>query len=273
MAVRVQQDDNGMIEVENLEMVYGRSHRGASPVTALLGVNMKVSRGESCAIIGPSGCGKTTLLYILAGLLKPTGGRVLIGGKPPSRGRRDTALILQDYGLFPWKTVWQNAGLGLELRGVPRAKRDEVVAKVLTDLGIYEFRNHYPSQLSGGQRQRVAIARSLAMDPDIILMDEPFSALDALTREGLQNALLEIWRSRKVTMIMVTHSIEEAAFLGQRVFVMTDRPGRIAREIGVADGAVGPGSPEYRRTPEFHRRCDELRAALEDGASERVNQG
>ena len=180
-----------MVLIENLVVTYKTP---SANVEALGGVSFRVATGEICAIIGPSGCGKSTLLYVLAGLLPHFEGRVMVDGEPVRPGRRKTALILQDYGLLPWKNVFENVALGLEIRGVAHAERKEKVTALLRELDLYEVRQLYPGQLSGGQRQRVAIARVLALNPDLLLMDEPFSSLDALTREALQESLLEIWR-------------------------------------------------------------------------------
>lgn len=243
-----------MIAVEGLTVNYN------GKVKALRDVTFSLPEGASCAIIGPSGCGKSTLLQVLAGLIPPSAGAVAIGGEPVSSPRRQTGLILQDYGLLPWKTVWQNAILGLQIRGEDVAHAE----RALRDLGLWDFRDRYPAQLSGGQRQRVAIARALALRPDLLLMDEPFSSLDALTREGLQQALLDIWRRGGVTLVLVTHSIEEAVFLGQRILVLSPGPGRVVAEIP----NPGAGRNEYRREPEFYARCTQVRDALERGVGD-----
>jgi len=186
-----------------------------------------MARGETLSVIGPSGCGKTTLLYILAGLLAPSGGQVSIDGRSGVDTKGRTAFILQDFGLFPWKTTTENIALGLQLKGVPARQRQACAEALMGQMGLSGLGARYPVQLGGGQKQRVAIARALATEPDLILMDEPFSSLDALTRERLQNTLLELWRKNGVNFIIVTHSVEEAVFLGRRVAVLTDRPTRI----------------------------------------------
>ncbi|MBL0713999.1 MAG: ABC transporter ATP-binding protein [Desulfosarcina sp.] len=188
------------------------------------GLSFEVAARETLAIIGPSGCGKTTLLYILAGLSDPSDGSVFIGG---GRASGQTAFILQDFGLFPWKTASQNIVLGLQLQGADSGRRRRAAAALLDELGLTGLGGRYPVQLSGGQKQRVAIARALATRPDLILMDEPFSSLDALTREHLQNTMVDMWRRKALSYIIVTHSVEEAVFLGRRVAVLTDRPTRI----------------------------------------------
>uniref|UniRef100_A0A7C2E1Y3 ABC transporter ATP-binding protein n=1 Tax=Ammonifex degensii TaxID=42838 RepID=A0A7C2E1Y3_9THEO len=249
------QKKGASVIVDNLSFVYANDGK---KVEALREVSFSVE-GGIYAVIGPSGCGKSTLLYILAGLLAPVRGEVLINGERPVPGRRATSLILQDYGLLPWKTVWDNAVLGLVIRRLPSREILSRGEKVLREMGLWELRKHYPAELSGGQRQRVAIARSLATEPDLLLMDEPFSSLDALTRESFQEILREVAESRGLTVVLVTHDIEEAAYLGRRVIVFTPRPGCVS---GVYENPLA-GSPGYRKTPEFYRFCTELRSALE----------
>ncbi|HOV80441.1 MAG TPA: ABC transporter ATP-binding protein [Bacillota bacterium] len=248
-----------MIKVRGLVVIYNNREK---QVMALNNVSFDLAAGQTCAIIGPSGCGKSTLLYVLAGLLKQTGGNVSICGEAVKPKRRETALILQDYGLLPWKTALQNTSLGLEIRGVPRRECMILVEEAMKELGIWEFRDHYPAQLSGGQRQRVAIARSLTLGPDLFLMDEPFSSLDALTREGLQNTLLDFWKKKKATIVLVTHNIEEAVFLGQKILIFSARPGTILHVID--NGEVG--DHDYRKKTLFYRRCSQVREIIERGS-------
>ncbi|MFZ5595496.1 MAG: ABC transporter ATP-binding protein [Bacillota bacterium] len=228
-------------------------------VTALSDVSFSLETGHTCAIIGPSGCGKSTLLYVLAGLLRQTGGEVTINGEPVRPKRRETALIIQDYGLLPWKTALQNTMLGLEIRGVSPEESLAAAEESMRELGIWEVRGRYPAQLSGGQRQRVAIARSLTLKPDIFLMDEPFSSLDALTRESLQNTLLDFWKRKKSTMVLVTHNIEEAVFLGQRILIFSPGPGRILNTVENWE----MGDRDYRGKPLFYDRCSQVREIIE----------
>ena len=249
-----------MIRTENLSVVFNRTD---NPLSALQNINLSVSYGHSCAIIGPSGCGKSTLLYVLAGLCLPTDGVAYIDEKPAVPKRQSTALILQDYGLLPWQTAWQNTVLGLKIRGVSPSEQKSVAAGVLKDLGLWQYRSHYPAQLSGGQRQRVAIARALTLNPDLLLMDEPFSSLDALTRESLQETLLGIWRRDKVTSVLVTHNIEEAVYLGQKIVIFSPRPGRILHCLDNPQ----IGEPDYRNQPEFYSLCSLVRKLLEEGMS------
>ncbi|MDN5347725.1 MAG: NitT/TauT family transport system ATP-binding protein [Clostridia bacterium] len=244
-----------MVQVEGVSYSY---RNGLKVVKALVDIDFKLKKGDTCAIIGPSGCGKTTLLYLMAGLLKPEKGRVLIEGKVLSGPRDGTAVILQDYGLLPWKTVLANAALGLEIRGVAWRQREEIVRPLLAKLGLQGMEDRYPSQLSGGQKQRVAIARALALRQDLLLMDEPFSALDALTREELQDTLVKIQAEQQLTIIMVTHNIEEAVYLGKQIVVMGGMPGRV-RAILPNPGA---GRLGYRSRQEFHHYCSRVRGAL-----------
>jgi ABC-type nitrate/sulfonate/bicarbonate transport system ATPase subunit len=228
------------------------------------GFSWQVTAGESWAVIGPSGCGKTTLLYLIAGLYPPAGGTIAVAGEQvPRRSRGRTGLILQDYGLLPWATIGQNAALGLRIRefygledrGQPLSER---VEPWLKRLGIDELRDKFPSQVSGGQRQRAAIARTLAMEPDVLLMDEPFSSLDALTREDLQDLILELQREVSLTTVVVTHSIEEAALLGRRILVLGQPPNRAAQRVE----NPGAGRSDYRHQPAFLECCAELRSKL-----------
>jgi NitT/TauT family transport system ATP-binding protein len=200
----------------------------SGPVEALRGVSLTVGAGEFCTLIGPSGCGKSTLLGMLGGLVVPDAGRVLVDGRPvqgPDPGR--AATVFQDAGLFPWRTTLENIEFGLELQGVPRERRRAVATDLLGPLGLRDFADKYPRELSGGMRQRVAIGRALAIDTPIVLMDEPFGALDEQTRLLMGEWLLEIWRRTRKTVVFVTHSLHEALALSTRVIVMTARPGRI----------------------------------------------
>ena len=208
-------------------------------------------------MVGPSGCGKTTLLSLLAGLLRPAEGNLQVAGEPVSPRRPGTALIMQDYGLLPWKTVRENAALGLVIRNLPTDRADQA----LVEVGLKDLGNRWPHQLSGGQRQRVAIARSLALDPDLLLMDEPFSALDALTREEMQDMLLSIWQRHGTSMVLVTHSIAEAVYLGHQIMVLSPRPGRVVGHFH--NSAVGD-----RRGRPFHELINTVRDALEKGVEQ-----
>ena len=248
------------LEFDSIGMTYEGSDRSVRALDALV---LSVAEGEPVAVIGPSGCGKSTLLLIAAGLLTPTEGAVRVGGSAVDGPRRETALILQDFGLLPWKTVEANAALGLTVRGVARPEARKRAADALERVGLAEFARAYPGELSGGMRQRLALARAVALDADLLLMDEPLSALDALKREDLQDVLLQLWQRRGHAQVLVTHSIEEAVFLGRRVVVMSPRPGRVS---AIVDNP-GMGSAGYRASEEYFRIAVQLRAALaEEGA-------
>jgi NitT/TauT family transport system ATP-binding protein len=206
---------------------------GGRQVTALDGIDLDVATGEFVCLLGPSGCGKSTLLNAVAGFSPPTGGELTALGRPVTAPGPDRAMVFQEYALFPWMTVERNVAFGLELRGDPAARRRQVVDALLEKLGLSEFRDRFPKDLSGGMRQRVAIARVLAIDPPLLLMDEPFGALDALTRRSLQDELLRIWAEDRKTVLFVTHGIEESIYLADRVVVMTYRPGTVKRVVPV----------------------------------------
>ena len=214
-----------LIVVDGVDKRYVSS---SGPVDALRRVSLTVGAGEFCTVIGPSGCGKSTLLGMLGGLVRPDAGRVLIDGRPvDGPDPRRAATVFQDPGLFPWRTALENIEFGLELQGAPRDRRRAVAGELLGPLGLREFAGKYPRELSGGMRQRVAIGRALAIDTPIVLMDEPFGALDEQTRVLMGEWLLDIWRRTRKTVVFVTHSLHEALALSTRVVVMTARPGRI----------------------------------------------
>ena len=240
-----------MISVKNISKFF-------DDLKALDGVTFEVKKGESCAIIGPSGCGKSTLLLIMAGILKPSEGEVRVDGRKVNSPLRNAALILQDFGLFPWKTVYDNVALGLRLRGVSRETERKKVKELLKKFGLLGFEKAYPKQLSGGMKQRVAIARAIAIEPQILLMDEPLSSLDALSREEMQNFLLKLWKETGTTMVLVTHSIEEAVFLGKKIVVLTERPGRVKAVVENKEA----GDESYRHEEVFFERCKLLRQII-----------
>lgn len=244
-----------MLDFDNVTLTYGGSDR---PVRALEGLTLAVEFGEPVAVIGPSGCGKSTMLLLAAGLLRPDAGSVGVAGRPAEGVRRETSLILQEYGLLPWKSVQDNAALGLRIRGASRAEANRVADEALDRVGLGDFARAYPAELSGGMRQRLGLARAVALDADLLLMDEPLSALDALTREDLQDVLLSLWRRRGHAQVLVTHSIEEAVFLGRRVLVMSPRPGRIASIVENPE----MGEAGYRSSSLFYERCARLRSLL-----------
>ncbi len=254
-----------MIQVRDLTFAYPR---GASVFS---GFDWEVARGESWAVLGPSGCGKSTLLSLLAGLQLPSVGSIRIAGEPLLRPRPHTGLIIQDYGLLPWATVRENAALGLRLRtfygpdGIhaPRQKQASLdVEPWLERLGLLAVAGRYPAKISGGQRQRTAIARTLALQPDLLLMDEPFSSLDAPTREGLQRLTMELREEAGLTLVTVTHAIEEAAVLGERILLLGTAPTRAA----VVLENPGAARADHRESDEFRAVCRELRGRLGGGA-------
>lgn len=242
-----------MISVKNVSKSYDR-------LRVLENVSFDVKSGESVAIIGPSGCGKSTLLLIISGLLQPSSGEVYINGEAVNSPVKSAALILQDYGLFPWKNVYDNIALGLRIRSIEKKREKEKVKELLKKFGLEKFEKYYPKHLSGGMRQRVAIARALAVEPEILLMDEPFSSLDALSREKMQNFLLNLWM--ETTIVFVTHSIEEAVFLGRKIVVLTPRPGRVKAIVDNPEA----GSVDYRNTEVYFEKCREIREIIEFGA-------
>lgn len=244
------------IDFENVGFAY---EGDAGKLQALADVSFSVNAGESVALIGPSGCGKSTTLHLMAGLIVPDEGRVLIDSSPIAQPRQATAFIQQDLGLFPWKTVLQNASIGLTIRKTPREDALERARAALMRVGLDGFEGAYPRELSGGMRQRLAIARALAMDADLLLMDEPLSAIDALLRERLQDTLLALWRERGHTQVLVTHSIEEAVYLGQHILVFSNRPATV---IATIDNPQ-MGAPSYRSAEDFLAKCDEVRHILE----------
>ena len=201
--------------------------------TALDDIDIDLADGEFLVLVGPSGCGKSTLLDLLGGLSTPTSGRILLDGRPVTGPGLDRGIVFQQYALLPWRTARSNIEFGLEAKGLSKHERRELAAHYLDLVGLHGFGDRYPHELSGGMKQRVAIARSLAFDPEVLLMDEPFAALDAQTRESLQDELLRIWRETGKTVLFITHGIDEAVYLGQRVAVLTSRPGRIKTIVDV----------------------------------------
>lgn len=218
-------------------------------VVALDGVSAEIGDSEFAAIVGPSGCGKSTLLKIVAGLEKATSGQVLLGGRPVEGPGADRGMVFQSYTLFPWLTVLENVEFGLRMRGVPKAERQAIAREYLKKVRLSDFENLYPQALSGGMKQRVAIARALANDPEVLLMDEPFGALDAQTRVVMQELLLNIWEQQRKTILFITHDIDEAIFLADTVYVMTRRPGRFREAIQVS--LPRPRDHRILVTPEF----------------------
>jgi len=219
--------------VESVTKVFATRRR---QTVALEGVDMHVDDGELVCLLGSSGCGKSTLLSIIGGLEEPTGGQVLVEGDRVVGPGADRGMVFQGYSLYPWLSVSRNISFGLEVAGWPSARRRERVDELLGIMGLTEFRDALPKELSGGMRQRAAIARALAPEPDILLLDEPFGALDAQTRRTMQQFLLTVWARTGTTVLMVTHDVEEAVYLSGRIYVMSGRPGRIAEEVVVPFG-------------------------------------
>lgn len=226
------------------------------PLRVLDQVEFRVQKNELVCLVGSSGCGKSTLLSIIAGLDVPTEGDVLLEGVPVAGPGSDRGLVFQGYSLYPWRRVAENVAFGLELKHVPSADIKARVAHYLGVMGLTAFAEALPAQLSGGMRQRTAIARALATEPEVLLMDEPFGSLDTQTRQAMQEFLLEVWREVGTTILMVTHSVEEAVFLSQRLYVMSPRPGRIAAELAVP---FGPDRHhKLMREERFQHLCEEV---------------
>lgn len=236
------------IQAKNVNLTFTPPNR--APVTALQEFDVAVAEREFVSIVGPSGCGKSTFLNVLLGLIKPDSGEMSIHGKRVAGPGRDRAMVFQEFGLLPWRTVEDNIGLGPELRGVPKKQRRERCRHFIDMVGLSGFEHHFPHELSGGMKQRVGIARALMSDPDVLLMDEPFAALDAQTRDIMQAELLRIWQEAKKTVLFVTHQIEEAVYLSDRVIVMTKRPGRTKSILKIP--LARPRGYEMRVTPEFN---------------------
>jgi NitT/TauT family transport system ATP-binding protein len=218
------------LEATGVKKVYTKNGR---PLEILDVERFSVREREFITVIGPSGCGKSTFLHIMGGFIKAEAGSIQVYGKEVSGPGPDRGMMFQEFALFPWRTVAGNVAWGLEAQGVARAEIDEIVARQLEMTGLTEFAHHHPAELSGGMKQRVALARVLAFDPKVLLMDEPFGALDSQTREAMQEELMRLWETTHKTIVFVTHDIEEAVYLGDRVVVLTARPGRIREEVSI----------------------------------------
>ena len=236
------------IQARNISLCFQPKDR--EPVTALSSFNLEVAKGEFVSIVGPSGCGKSTFLNIVLGLIKPDTGEVRLNDAPIRGPGQERAMVFQEFGLLPWRTVTANVELGLELKGVPAAQRAGRAEELIKLVGLERFERHYPHELSGGMKQRVGLARALATEPEVLLMDEPFAALDAQTRDLMQAELLQIWERTRKTVLFVTHSIEEAAYLSDRVIIMTARPGRTKNILKV--NLPRPRDYEMRLSAEFN---------------------
>jgi NitT/TauT family transport system ATP-binding protein len=218
------------ILIEDVSKTFGTDE---SQVQALKSIDLVVNEGEFVSIVGPSGCGKSTLLYMLGGFVSPSSGRLLADDRPIVAPGIDRGIVFQEYALFPWLTVFDNIAYGLEMTGMPAAERQAAVERYVALIGLKGFERRFPRELSGGMKQRVALARTFAYEPSILLLDEPFGALDSLTRETMQDELQRLWRTTGKTIVMVTHDVGEAVYLSNRVCVMSQRPGRIVEEYRI----------------------------------------
>ncbi len=249
----------GFIDVRNMGVTFGTDD---SEVIAVKDVSLQVQPGEFVSLIGPSGCGKSTLLSIVAGFVKPTRGEALLDGSKITRPGSDRGVVFQQYSLFPWLSVRKNVEFGLKMAGVDKNKRLTTARSLLDLAGLLSFENHYPDQLSGGMKQRIGIVRALATSPQVLLMDEPFGALDTQTRVVMQEILTNIWQQFRISVLFITHDIEESIFLSDRIYVMTARPGRIKAEIKVP--LPRPRTPDMTDTPEFMNLVQELKGLIRE---------
>jgi len=251
-----------IIVAEHLQMIFASPD---SPLEALAEASFSVAANEFVTIIGPSGCGKSTLLRILGGLVKPTSGRVLLEGVPLSEPQRKIGFVFQHPNLMPWRSTLRNVMLPLEIQGLRRVECERRARELIELVGLSDFAETLPRDLSGGMRQRVALARALAYDPEVLLLDEPFGALDALTRERMNREMLRIWQMRRKTVLMVTHDIQEAVFLSDRVLTMTPLPGRIKQEVAI--DLPRPRTQGDLYSPRFVALARTLRDSLNEGPS------
>ena len=249
---------DAIVEVNQVGKIYDGG------VEALTNVSVALPHGRLSTLLGPSGCGKTTLLKIIAGLIRPSCGEVWVKGKKVDGPGPERAFVFQDFALLPWANVLRNVAFGLELRGLPKEKRHQIARKHIAEVGLKTFESSYPHQLSGGMRQRVGLARALAIDADIILMDEPFSSVDEQTRRKFQEELLDLLRHKKKTVIFVTHSIEEAAYLSDQIVLLSARPGTISKIIQPSIDREGRSPDEIRRDKNYLDAVDEIWQILKE---------
>ncbi|HEY2135574.1 MAG TPA: ABC transporter ATP-binding protein [Xanthobacteraceae bacterium] len=253
------------LEARDVTLDYVQPRTG-SRLRALECINLSVEDGEFVSIVGPSGCGKTTFLSVVDGLMPATSGRILVDGIEVARPGPDRAVVFQDASLLPWRTVLKNVLYGLECAGVGRREARERAEHFVAMVGLTGFEHNYPYELSGGMQQRVNLARALVMDPKVLLMDEPFAALDAQTREAMQEELLRIWKQAGKTVLFITHQIDEAIFLSGRVIVFSGRPGRVKASIAV--GLERPRALRLKREARFHALEDQIWSLIHDDAAE-----
>jgi sulfonate transport system ATP-binding protein len=246
-----------MIHIKNLNVTYGT---GEERYQALQNINLELAIGETCAIIGPSGCGKSSFLKVLAGIITNFDGTVEINGEPVMPQQQKIGFIPQNYGLLPWKNVYENICLGVKIKHKNNAEDKGTLALLMQQLGLGGLESRYPGELSGGQQQRVALARAFLLKPDLLLMDEPFSALDAMTREEIQDIFLHVWRKYSVSTILVTHYVEEAVYLGQKIVIMSAFPGRVSQVI---DNPLF-GVEDIRNHQDFFRLCLTIRKMIKE---------
>ncbi|WP_280150931.1 ABC transporter ATP-binding protein [Piscinibacter sp. XHJ-5] len=249
----------GHIEIRDLTVSFGSNGHG---IDAVSGVSLEVKPGDFVSVIGPSGCGKSTLLNVVAGFLRPSRGQALLDGQSIGAPGADRGVVFQQYSLFPWMTVRKNVEFGLKMQGHGASARESAARTLLGLAGLLAFENHYPDQLSGGMKQRVGIVRALATSPQVLLMDEPFGALDSQTRTVMQEILTNMWQQLQLSVLFITHDIEEAIFLSEKVYVMTARPGRIKAEIAIP--LPRPRTPEMMATPTFHALVRQLKSLIRD---------
>ena len=257
-----------MLSVRDIRRSFVKLDGSGGELTVLDGVSFDVANNEFVSILGPSGCGKTTLIRIIAGLIRADSGAVLVDGRPVTAPGSERCMVFQNFGLLPWRNVQSNVEFGLEVSELTRSERTEVAAKYIDLVGLKGFEHYYPHQISGGMQQRVGIARALARDPQILLMDEPFGAIDAQTREQMQEELLRIWNTTDKTVLFVTHSIDEAIFLSDRIVMLQPHPGRV-RCIVEVDLPRPRLSLDLQGTPKFIALRQEIRALLRSISSPR----
>ena len=252
------------LTIDDVSMTFELPAGGS--VEALKNINLEIKKGELMSVLGPSGCGKTTLLNILAGFLAPTGGEIHLNGERVVGPSSERGMVFQQGALFEWMNVSKNVGFGPSMKGTPQNEIDDRVEELLDIVGLQDFKEKMIYELSGGMQQRVALARCLANDPDVILMDEPLGALDALTREKMQSLVLDIWKKTGKTIILITHSVEEALLLGERLLVMAPRPGRIHKEYNLPFAELGVGADlrEVKRSKKFGPTRDEILSMIWD---------